>query len=159
ETQLLGARLHVVAQALRPFCLAAATRMALRPLVHATEHMCPIEQRRIARSYAHERFSPDPRMTSLMPAQNAFWICSNPSIEAGTPTRIRVSMSIADIAFARRSCTSFISTFCIGATSGSPRKARASSGVQSMSMLTFMNLAFQAPRTEIDREDDPRRPG
>ena len=46
--------------------------------------------------------------------------------------------SIARIAVNVRSSTSFISRSCIGATSGRPKKARASSGVQSISTLIFM---------------------
>src|SRR5687767_15106494 len=73
QAQLLGARLHVVAQALGALALAAAARMALRPLVGAAEHMRPVEERRVLGLTAHERLSP-PRIASLIPDQNAFWI-------------------------------------------------------------------------------------
>src|SRR5688572_5036649 len=57
EAELLGAPLHVVAQPLRALLLAAAARMALRPLVHAAEHVRLVIGRGIARLLAvgHDR--------------------------------------------------------------------------------------------------------
>ena len=40
-----------------------------------------------------------------------------------------------------RACISSIIFFCIGATSGSPMKARASSGVMSIVIFTFIGKA------------------
>src|SRR5690349_16516554 len=47
EAQLLGARLHVVAQLLGPLGLAEAARMTRRPLVGADEDVGAVEERRI----------------------------------------------------------------------------------------------------------------
>src|SRR5262245_29767968 len=72
ETKLLGPRLHVVTQPLRALVLAAPARMSLRALIDAAEDMGAIERRRLLDGRTHERLSP--RMASVMPDQNAFWI-------------------------------------------------------------------------------------
>src|SRR5688572_3115368 len=146
EAELLGARLHVVAQPLRALLLAAAARMALRPLVHAAEHVRLVIGRGIARLLAvgHDR---DWLLRSyfFLPAsappnccQNAFCICSRLAMPAGSQVFIRVSGSIERIPAIMRSCISFITASCIGCRSGNPKNVRASSGVQSMSIWTFM---------------------
>ena len=57
---------------------------------------------------------------------------------AGSQVFIRVSGSIERIPAIMRSCISFITASCIGCRSGNPKNVRASSGVQSMSIWTFM---------------------
>src|SRR5262249_23285230 len=71
--------------------------------------------------------------------------CSNPLRVAGSHVFSIVSGSIALRVARKRSSTSGKSASCSGLTSGSPRKARASSGVQSISTLNFIALTPPAP--------------
>ncbi len=70
---------------------------------------------------------------------------------AGSHIFIASSGLMARLAASSFSCISAIRASCIGLTSGSPRKVRASSGVQSISMLTFMvHLLVQSPSLAPD---------
>ena len=60
----------------------------------------------------------------------------------GIQARIMPSGSLASKAAFIRACISSSIFFCIGATSGRPMKARASSGVMSISIFTFMTAPF-----------------
>src|SRR5205085_959673 len=74
-------------------------------------------------------------------AKNICCSCSNPLRVAGSQAFSIVSGSMALRVFLRRSSTSGSSASCSGFTSGKPKKARASSGVQSMSTLNFIVAA------------------
>src|SRR5580692_7147856 len=74
-------------------------------------------------------------------AKNICCSCSNPLRVAGNQVFNIASGSMAFNVVRRRSSTSGSSASCSGFTSGKPKKARASSGVQSMSTLNFIVAA------------------
>src|SRR5262245_51034586 len=140
KAEFLGARLHVVAQLLRPLLLAAAPRMAGRALVRAAEDMDAIVEGGVippaVGRHAHDALPFPPRLANC--SQNARCICSIVCVPLENQVLINVSASMPASVFSMRSCSSFIISACSGATSGRPRKSRASSGVQSMSIVIFM---------------------
>ena len=64
------------------------------------------------------------------------------SRHTGIQARIIPSGSLASKAAFIRACISSSIFFCMGATSGRPMKARASSGVMSISILTFITAPY-----------------
>ena len=77
-------------------------------------------------------------MPPLPICRNIFCICSKACMLAGSHIFMASSGLMARLAAMIFSCISCISASCIGLTSGRPRKARASSGVQSISKWIFI---------------------
>src|SRR5690606_38439735 len=77
--------------------------------------------------------------------QKVFCSCSHPWKEAGSQFLKSASGSIPSRALVIRFCISCIRASCRGATSGSPRKLRASAGVQSISIDIFMAPTLRFP--------------
>src|SRR5262249_30028467 len=93
--------------------------------------------------HGHGYFLPRPPVCE----RNISCSCSNPLRVAGSHVLSIASGSIALTLARNRSCTSLRSVSCNGFTSGSPKKARASSGVQSMSTLNFIATTPSPPVT------------
>src|SRR5882672_11146757 len=147
EAELLRARLHIIAQLLRALLLAAAARMPGRTLVHAEEDMDAIVGRGIVLTaiwrLAHDALPFGPPAANC--SQKARCICSTVCAPLDSQVCISFSASIPASVFVMRSRSSLIISACSGATSGRPRKARASSGVQSMSIVIFMVNPWACP--------------
>ncbi len=88
--------------------------------------------RKQRRTFPHSRFAP------VMWDMKISCICSNPFRVAGSQVLSMASGSIALMLADIRSCNSRMRCSCMGLRSGSPRKARASSGVQSTFTVTFI---------------------
>ena len=88
--------------------------------------------RKQRRTFPHSRFAP------VIWDMKISCICSNPFRVAGSQVLSMASGSIALMLADIRSCNSRMRCSCMGLRSGSPRKARASSGVQSKFTVTFI---------------------